>query len=720
MGLSEKFVRTQLNYWKPLLENLSLDSIRKGQDRIGKLMYSLHRNEVAIRRHDFPDFPAAWVLTRDKRRQGVILYLHGGGYTCGNLDYALGFGSTLAVQCGSRVFCIGYRLAPEQPFPAALEDAVTAYQYLIKKGYAPQQITLCGESAGGGLCYALCQKLLQLGQPLPGGIIAISPWADLTGSGASYTENVQKDPSLTPQILDFYASCYATDLRDPLVSPLFGDLSKMPPSLLFAGSDELLVDDARRLHKKLLENGRKSKLVVAPDRWHGYVLYNLNENREDFATINQFLNQHIGPEKKLRWLKLDNAAKIYPASRNNNWSNIFRLSATLKEPVDIEVLSSALDITARRFPSICARLRKGLFWYYLEQLPEAPGISQEGSFPLMPMSRRDVRNCALRVIVYGKRIAVEFFHSLTDGTGGMVFLKTLLAEYLQQKYGTPIHAGDGILGRLEEPTPEELEDSFPKYAGPYGASRRESNAFRLSGTPEPDGYRNLTCFHLDTQQALDAAHAQGVSLTSFLTAAMLQAILDLQRLKVPHRQFRKPVKVQVPVNLRALFPSKSLRNFALYTNPEVNPRLGDYTFSEICKLVHHHMGMNVTAKQMSTQIAANVQSEYSPFVRLMPLFLKNIALKIAFLVVGERKICLSLSNLGNVKLPPEMAKHIDRMDFILAPQASAPHNCGVLSYDGKLYINLIRNIRESELEAHFYQVLRQQGLQVLVESNGKE
>ena len=123
---------------------------------------------------------------------------------------------------------------------------------------------------------------------------------------------------------------------------------------------------------------------------------------------------------------------------------------------------------------------------------------------------------------------------------------------------------------------------------------------------------------------------------------------------------------------------------------------------------------------MSTQIAANVQSEYSPFVRLMPLFLKNIALKIAFLAVGERKICLSLSNLGNVKLPPEMSRHIDRMDFILAPQASAPHNCGVLSYDGKLYINLIRNIRESELESHFYQVLRQQGLQVLVESNGKE
>ena len=720
MGLSEKFVRSQLNYWKPLLENLSLDATRKGQDRVGKLMYSLHRKEVATRRHDFPDFPAAWVLTRDKRRQGVILYLHGGGYTCGSLDYALGFASTLAVECGSRVFCIGYRLAPEHPFPAALEDATTAYRYLLKKGYAPHQITLCGESAGGGLCYALCQRLQQLELPLPGAIIAISPWTDLTGSGASYTENAPTDPSLTPQMLQFFASCYAQDLNDPLVSPLFGDLGSMPPSLLFVGSDEILLDDARQLHKKLLDSGRKSKLVIAPHRWHGYVLYNLNENQEDFTTINQFLNQHIGPEKKLRWLKLDNAAKIYPASRNNNWSNIFRLSATLKEPVDRDVLSSALDITARRFPSISARLRKGVFWYYLEQLPKAPGISEEGSFPLMPMSRSEVRKCALRVIVYGNRIAVEFFHSLTDGTGGMIFLKTLVAEYLQQKYGTPIHAGDGILGRLEEPTAEELEDSFPKYAGPYGASRRESNAFRLTGTPEPDGYRNLTCFQLDTQQVLDAAHAQGVSLTTYLTAVMIQAILDLQRQKVPMRQFRKPVKVQIPVNLRSLFPSKSLRNFALYTNPEVNPRLGDYTFSEICKVVHHHMGMEVTAKQMSTRIAANVQSEFSPFIRMMPLFLKNIALKIAFLAVGERKICLSLSNLGNVKLPPEMSQHIERMDFILAPQASAPHNCGVLSYNGTLYVNIIRNIREPELESHFYQVLHQQGLHVLVESNGRQ
>jgi len=301
----------------------------------------------------------------------------------------------------------------------------------------------------------------------------------------------------------------------------------------------------------------------------------------------------------------------------------------------------------------------------------------------------------------------------------MIFLKTLTAEYIQQRYGVSISAGDGVLGRLDEPSPEELEDSFSKYAGPFAASRKEINAWRLSGTPEPDGYRNLVCLQVPTQEALDAAHANGVSMTAFLCAAMMQALLDLQKEKIPFRQLRKPIKVQIPVNLRALFPSCSLRNFALYTNPELDPKLGDFRFNEICNLVHHHMGLEVNSKHMSTRIAANVRSERSPFVRILPLFLKNIALKIAFLAVGERKVCLSLSNLGNIKLPQSMSEYVTRMDFILAPQASAPHNCGVLSYNGTLYINLIRSIQEPELESHLFKVLQAQGLSVLAESNGR-
>lgn len=719
MGMSAKFVRTQLNILKPLVCKLDLESARRGQSRIGELMQFMHRKEVVVKRHDFENFDAAWVLPRDKRRQGVILYLHGGGYTCGDLEYALGFSSTLSVMCGSRVFAPAYRLAPEHPFPAALEDALAAYSYLLKKGYAPDQVTLCGESAGGGLCYGLCLRLRELAMPLPGAIITISPWTDLTLSGESFQRNKENDPSLTKALLDYFASAYASDRSNPFVSPLLGDLQAMPPSLIFVGGDEILLDDARLLHEKLLRCGCKSQLVVAPERWHGYVLYNLSENREDYSTINHFLNRFVCPERKLRWLRLDNAAKIYPAARNNNWSNIFRLSATLAEPVDAQVMASALDITVRRFPSIAARLRRGLFWYYLEQIPKAPPIREEGGHPLIPMSKEEARQCAFRVIVFDRRVAVEFFHSLTDGTGGLIFLKTLVAEYVQQKYGIPISAGHGVLGRLEEPSQEEMEDSFLKYAGPIAASRRESNAWRLSGTPEPDGYRNLVCVRLSVQQVMDAAHEHGVSLTAYLCAAMLQSIMQIQKQHVPWRRFRRPVKVQLPVNLRRLFPSRSLRNFALYMNTEVDPRLGDYSFHELCKLVHHQMGMAVTPKQMASQIAANVQSERSPLVRGMPLFLKNIALKIAFKAVGERKICLSLSNLGAVDLPEAMLPYVERLDFILAPQSTAPHNCGAISYKDTLYINFIRNIQEPELEASFCRVLQQQGLSVLVESNGR-
>jgi NRPS condensation-like uncharacterized protein len=172
------------------------------------------------------------------------------------------------------------------------------------------------------------------------------------------------------------------------------------------------------------------------------------------------------------------------------------------------------------------------------------------------------------------------------------------------------------------------------------------------------------------------------------------------------------------VNLRTLFPSSSLRNFALYTTPEIDPRLGRYTFPEICAAIRHRMGLDINPKVMSAKIAANVCNEQILAVKLMPLFLKNIVMKAVFLAVGERTSCLSLSNLGAVRLPEEMTPYVQRLDFILSPQASRPHNCGILSYGDTLYINFIRNIREPSLEYHFFRVLQSQGLPVTVESNG--
>ena len=718
MELSAKLVRAQLHFFKPFVANCSLETTRKGQDKLGELMSVLHKREVYMKDHDFGAFQGAWVMPKDERRSGVILYLHGGGYTCGSLEYAKGFAATLASQCGVRVFCAAYRLAPENPYPAAVDDALEAYRYLLKKGYAPRQILLCGESAGGGLIYALCLRLRQEGLELPCGLIGISPWVDLTGSGQSYETNRDNDPSLTQELLEFYAKCYTTDPADPLCSPVFGDLTGFPPSLLFAGGDEILLDDARALHEKLVQSGCRSTLHIAPERWHAYVLYCLSENmEEDMEAIDRFLTKNLSPARSLRWMRLDNAAKIYPAAKRRNWNNFFRLSATLTEPVDTEVLRRALDVTVRRFPSIAVRLRRGAFWYYLEEIPKAPAIQAEKSCPLAHAPFYEVRQCAFRVLVYHERIAVEFFHALTDGAGALVFLKSLLAEYLSQKYGLVIPAEKGVLGRLEEPSAEEVEDSFARYAGDVKLSRREATAYHLSGTPEPDGYKDIVTMMIPADKLRDCARGFGISVTELLCAAMMQAILDIQAKDVPRRAARKPVKVLLPVNLRTLFPSATLRNFASYITPEIDPRMGDCSFDELCQLVHHKMGMENNRRTMRAKFAANVASERSPVLRVMPLFIKNIAMKAVFDAVGECKSCLCLSNLGRVELPEVMTPYVTRMDFIIGVQARAPHNCGVITWNGTAYINCIRNIREPALELAFYRVLHRLGLPVKVESN---
>lgn len=717
MAVSGKFIKKQMAAIRPLLMGASLDVVRRGQDKLGELMRYTRRKEISLSFKNFSNFKAAWVTPNDQRRDGAILYLHGGGYTCGSLEYSLGFGSVLAAETGMRVFCVAYRLAPENPYPAALEDALEAYKFMLSEGIRHDRIILSGDSAGGGMCYALCMMLKAKNLPCPCGIIGISPWTDLTASSHSYSDNEKIDPSMTKEKLSYFADCYTTDRTDPLVSPLFGDLCGMPPSLIFVGGDEIMLGDSTRMHEKLLESGCESEIVVREGMWHGYVLFNLKENKSDFTAIDSFLHRILPYERKLRWMRLDNAAKIYPAARRRNWSNVFRLSATLTEDIDRSVMQSALDVTARRFPSIAVRMRRGVFWYYLEEMPSAPEIADEKCYPIARMSDKQIKSGALRVIVHKNRVACEYFHALTDGTGGMIFLKSLVAEYIQQKYSVSIRSECGVLDRLEPPSAEELEDSFLRHSSEVPKSRAETDAYKLPGTIIRGDYRHATTMMADASEVIKKAKEHGVTLTAYICGAMMAAICNIQREHVKNPKRYKAVKVLIPVNLRPFFGSKTVRNFALYVTPEINQRLGEWSFDEIVSSVHHQMKLTITEKEMRSRITTNVNSEKSLLIKVMPLFIKNIAMKAVYNAVGERKSCLSLSNLGNVQLPEGMKKYVKRMDFVLGAQATTSYNCGMLSYDGTLYINFLRKCSEPILESAFYEVLREQGIKILVESN---
>lgn len=413
------------------------------------------------------------------------------------------------------------------------------------------------------------------------------------------------------------------------------------------------------------------------------------------------------------WMRLDNAALIFPAVRRRDWTNAFRVSATLKEPVEPELLQQAVDALLPRFPSMYVSLHRGLFWYYLQKLKRAPRVRQDGACPLIHMTGKELRECCLRVLYYENRIAVECFHALTDGSGGMVFLKTLTAQYLSLRHGISIPAVEGVLDPLETPHPAELEDSFTRTAGQVPLSRKEENSLHLGGRREEDGFLHLTIASVPEARLLELAHEYGCTVTAFLCAVMLQSILKLARLP----QGGRWAKVTVPVNLRKVLGGETLRNFALTVNVGVDPRLGSYTLRELTRAVQSQLETQVTAQQMAARVAANVQPSQNFLIKILPLPIKNFALRMVYRRVGECKGSINVSNLGKTGLPEEMAAYVRFLDFTIGPQATYANNCSVVSYGGVTRINLIRSTVEPRLERDFLTRLVELGLEVTVDSN---
>ncbi len=422
-------------------------------------------------------------------------------------------------------------------------------------------------------------------------------------------------------------------------------------------------------------------------------------------------------KKTKTWMKLDNAALIYPATMNRNWTALFRLSATLTEPIDEDILEVAQKRTLRRLPWFAYQLKRGLFWFYLEHSDDLPKIEQDVGNPCVRMRLSDNDGHCMRVRYYQNRIAVEFFHVLTDGTGGLVFLQTLVAEYLRLKYGAQIPRGDRVLDCSEEPSAAEAEDSFAVHSGKITQTRKETKAYHIRGTDERTGFVHIITGSMNAADLLAKAREKNVSITEYLTAVLILSIDKIQRRNVPQEHNYQPVKVSVPINLRNIFPSKTLRNFANYVNPGIDPRLGEYTFDEVLNIVHHTMAMEVTKKLLNMKITTNVRTEQNALLRLTPLFIKNMTMKYVYSLVGDVLSSTTISNLGVTKLPDEMAQYVRRMDFILGPLADNRVCAAALTYNGRLRINFTRTIAEPVLEREFFTRLVKLGIPVKVESN---
>lgn len=282
-------LKAQISLLNPVLNALDLRQQRRLQDGLAALGARAKRGQQVTRDVRLPHCRASWVLPIRGEIRKAILYLHGGAYTAGSLQYARNFGRMLSMETGRAALCLGYRLAPEHPFPAALQDALSAYRLMLTR-FSPEQIALVGESAGGGLCFCLSLLIKQEGLPQPGALVALSPWTDLALS-LEACQMMGKDPVLSCEGLQRAAEYYLAghDAKDPLASPLYGELSGLPPCLLITGGDELLIYENEQMVERLKAAGVETQFHVEEDLWHVYPLYPVPEAREAHRMIREFL-----------------------------------------------------------------------------------------------------------------------------------------------------------------------------------------------------------------------------------------------------------------------------------------------------------------------------------------------------------------------------------------------------------------------------------------------
>jgi NRPS condensation-like uncharacterized protein len=416
------------------------------------------------------------------------------------------------------------------------------------------------------------------------------------------------------------------------------------------------------------------------------------------------------------WYRLDLSAIVYPTLQRKNFSSVFRLSVLLKEMVDPVVLQEAVDKTLPRFPTFKVAMRKGLFWRYLEP-NDRPGPFVEPDIvnPCMPISFRSASRYLIRIYYYENQISLEVFHSLADGGGAMYLLKTLTAVYLRLK-GADIPNGNGVLDVEEEPDPEELEDAYMRYANArVRPPRSREKTYRIRGTKEPFYTLNIIRGIIPVDQLLAITRKYRVSVTEYLNAVLLYALLEKQKSDHVFREL--PVSLAMPVNLRRFFPSRTLRNFITMVYPSIDPRMGDYTFDDVLNQVHHYMRYYINDKFLNADITTNAAVTRNPFIRVVPLFIKDFVVRQFYKRVQDKQSSAGITNLGVADTPEEMRPYIERFDVLMGQPFSARTNCAVISYGNTLSISFASSIAEAEVERLFFCHLVQDGIHVKIETN---
>ena len=418
--------------------------------------------------------------------------------------------------------------------------------------------------------------------------------------------------------------------------------------------------------------------------------------------------------RQRRWSRLDNASKIFLAARSSRDSKVFRLSCELREDVQAELLQQALDETLRDFPLFRSCLRRGIFWYYLEDCADRPLVQEEKDLPCSPLYRPDKPGLLFRVLYYRRRIHLEVFHSLTDGTGALWFLQALLVRYLVLEKGRALTEEEQQF--LNPPYLEQMnEDSFSRLFSHQSrkqrtkAPRKKRSVYRVKGSRTPDKRLNIVEFQLSLKEALARSKALDVTLTIYLTALFVQGVFQ----RMPECEKDKQLTISVPINLRKRYGSYSARNFFAAVTLQLQPEELESGLTTICRRLSEELQKKSSAEFLDRHLAQLQAYEENPFLRIMPRVLKDPILAF-FNHRGNRDISLSISNLGQLKLPSGLMPELEAASLAVAVQR--PQLCCISSGD-VLTVVLLSPFLERDWQELTLNLLRAEGFTVSSDAN---
>lgn len=414
-----------------------------------------------------------------------------------------------------------------------------------------------------------------------------------------------------------------------------------------------------------------------------------------------------------RWRRLDNTAKIFPVIASENLSNVFRISAVLKEEVDPGTLQRALEEILPQFESFSVRLRRGFFWYYFENNKRMPVIEREAAYPCKYIDPHSNQLFLFRVTYFERRINLEVFHAVTDGLGAVNFLKALVYRYLDLKRNS--RTGHQAPQKISPDVSMNVEDSYVRhYKKTVKRKYSSRKAYHLTGEALPLDEENVLHGYVGLKELKAVSKSHGVSITRFLAAALIWSIYQEY---LGGKPWEESIGISIPINLRTFFGSETTANFFAVTLIDFLSTSEDHTFSDMLEAVSSQMDKKITKEKMEEIISYNVSNEKKWYLRITPLFIKWCILNLIFRK-NDKAYTMTLSNIGPIDIEEDYGKEIERFSMMIGVSKRQPMKCAVCSYGEEVIVTFTSVFQDTRLQDRFFCFLEEKGIPVSLESNG--